>query len=135
MAHEQVDLLESFRDFIKAAEEGAAIPPVGEHDLKCLHELCVERAKRYCGKDGVVSLELMARACRPDANLPAVWLRHTELRALYRHGLLADWQHGTTLDDAVFRLAAIIPMSGIHLDQQAFLRELRAATVVSTPPR
>jgi hypothetical protein len=128
MADEQVDLLKSFRVFIKAAEEGAVIPTVAEHDLKCLHELCVERAKRYCGKDGVVSLELIARVCNPDANLPAVWLRHTELRALYRQGLLAEWQHGTVLDDAVFRVAATIPMSGIHLDHQAFLRELRAGT-------
>jgi hypothetical protein len=56
MADEQLDRLESFRVFITAAEEGAAIPPVAEHDLKCLHELSVERAKRYCGKDGVVSM-------------------------------------------------------------------------------
>jgi hypothetical protein len=128
MADEQVDLLESFRVFIKAAEEGAAIPAVAEYDLRCLHELCVERAKRYCGKDGVVSLDVMARACSPGANLPAVWLRHTELRSLYRQGLLAEWQHGTTLDNAVFRLAATIPMNGVHLDQQDFVRQLRAGT-------
>ena len=128
MAHEQLDRLESFRVFITAAEEGAAIPPVAEHDLKCLHELCVERAKHYCGKDGVVSIDSMARACSPDANLPAVWLRHAQLRSLYRQGLLAEWQHGTDLDDAVFRLAATIPMNGIHLDQEAFVRHLRAGT-------
>ena len=128
MADEQVALLESFRVFIKAAEQGAAIPPVAEYDLRSLHELCLERAKRYCGKDGAVSLDLIARACSPNANLPAVWLRHTELRSLFRQGLLAEWQHGTALDDAVFRLAATIPMSGIHLDEQAFVRQLRAGT-------
>jgi len=127
MADEQVRLLESFRSFLKAAEEGAAIPPVAESDLRRLHELCVERAKRYCGKDGVVSLDLMARAC-PEANLPAVWLRHTQLRTLYRQGLLAEWQRGTVLDDIVFRTAATIPMVGISLDQQAFLAKLRAET-------
>lgn len=130
MANEQVDLLESFRVFIKAAEEGAAIPPVAERDLICLHNLCVERAKRYCGKDGVVSVDSMARACSSDANLPAVWLRHTELRSLYRQGVLAEWQHGTSLDDAVFRLAATIPMNGIHLNQEAFVQQLRAQTAV-----
>src|SRR5208283_5436853 len=98
MPDERVDLLKSFRAFIKAAEEGAAIPPVAEHDLRCLHELCVERAKRYCGKDGVVSIDSMLRACSPDANLPAVWLRHTQLRSLFREGLLAEWRHGTDLD-------------------------------------
>lgn len=128
MADEQLYRLESFRVFIKAAEEGAAIPPVAEQDLKCLHGLCVERAKHYCGKDGVVSIDSMARACSPDANVPAVWLRHAQLRLLYRQGLLAEWQHGTALDDAVFRLAATIPMTGIHLDQEAFVRHLRAGT-------
>jgi hypothetical protein len=128
MADEQADLLESFRAFIKAAEEGAAIPPVDEQDLRCLHELCVERAKRYCGKDGVVSLNSIALACSPDANLPAVWLRHTQLRSLFRQGLLAEWQHGAALDDVVFRLAATIPMRGIHFDQEVFVRHLRAGT-------
>jgi hypothetical protein len=130
MADKHVDLLESFRGFLKAAEEGAAIPPVAERDLICLHNLCVERVKRYCGKDGVVSVDSMARACSPNANLPAVWLRHTELRSLYRQGLLAEWQHGTALDDAVFRLAATIAMSGIHLDQEVFIRQLRAESAV-----
>jgi len=125
MASEQ---LRSFRSFIQAAEAGAAIPPVDEHDLKCLHELCVERAKRYCGKDGVVTLDSMARACSPSANLPAVWLRHSQLRALYRQGLLAEWQHGTALDDAVFQLAATIPMNGTGLDQQAFLEQMRVTS-------
>jgi len=128
MPDAQGSLLDSFRAFIKAAEEGAAIPPVAEHDLRILHELCVERAKRYCGKDGVVSIDSMARSCNPGANLPAVWLRHTQLRSLFREGLLAEWQHGTTLDDAVFRLAATIPMHGIDLDQEAFLQHLREAT-------
>ncbi len=130
MTNQQVDQLASFRAFIKAAEEGAPIPAVSEDDLKALHELCVERAKRYCGKDGVVSIELMGRACSPNANLPAVWLRHTQLRAMYRLGLLAEWQHGTNLDDQVFRLAANIPMTGTRLDQEDFLRQLRPVATI-----
>ena len=125
MADTPVDLLHSFRAFLKGAEEGATIPPVDEHDLKHLHELCVERAKRYVGKDGVISVELTARTCNTGANVPAVWLRHTQLRMLYREGLLAEWQHGTELDDSVFQLAASIPMKGVQLDRERFLRELR----------
>ena len=75
-------------------------------------------------------LELMARACNPNANLPAVWLRHTQLRSLYRQGLLAEWQRGTALEDAVFHLAATMPMTGVSLDQEAFLRDLRAGSAV-----
>jgi hypothetical protein len=130
MPDQQTELLRSFRAFIKAAEEGASIPPVDEHDLKALHELCVERAKRYCGKDGVISIEMTARACSPTANLPAVWLRHTQLRSLYRQGLLSPWQHGTALDDAVFRVASIIPMKGTHPDHQAFIERLQSLATV-----
>lgn len=129
MADEERERLESFRAFLKAAEGGAVIPPVNEHDLKCLHELCVQRAKRYVGKDGAVSIESMTRACSPTANLPAVWLRHTQLRALFRQDLLAEWQHGSDLDDAVFGLAASIPFEGTQLNQEAFLRELREKTL------
>jgi hypothetical protein len=125
MSDTTVDLLGSFRSFIQQAEQGAGIPTVDEHDLKRLHEVCVERAKRYVGKDGVISLDVTERACTPGANVPAVWLRHTQLRQIYRQGLLAQWQHGTDLDPAVFQLAASIPMKGVQWDQENFLRELR----------
>jgi len=125
MADQQRDRPESFRAFIKAAEEGAAIPPVAEDDFRRYHEAYADIARRHCGKDGFVSLDSMARACSPGANLPAVWLRHTQLRLLIRQGLLAEWQHGTALDDAVYQLAATIPMNGIHLDPEAFVRRLR----------
>jgi hypothetical protein len=125
MADEERDRLKSFRDFITAAEEGATVPSVGEDDLKRLHEASLDMTRRYLGKDGVVSLELMARACSRDANLPAVWLRHTQLRSLVRQGVLAEWKHGTALDDAVFRVAATIPMNGIHFDPEMFVRQLR----------
>jgi len=125
MSDEAVEVLKSFRAFLQEVEQGAVIPEVDEHDLKCLHQLCVERAKRYCGKDGVISLESTSRACSQGANVPAVWLRHTQLRTLYRQGLLSEWQRGTTLDDMVFKVAAKIPMRGADLDQDSFLRQLR----------
>jgi hypothetical protein len=125
MEDEQLDRVSSFRAFIKSAEQGAEIPEVNEADLKCLHAVCVDQSRRYSGKDGVVGIEVMARACSPGANLPAVWLRHTELRLLVRQGLLEDWRHGTALDDAVFHLAATIPMSDMHFDREAFTGLLR----------
>jgi hypothetical protein len=90
----------------------------------------VERAKRYCGKDGVISVDMTARVCSPTANVPAVWLRHTQLRSLYRQGLLADWQHGAVLDDVVFSVACSIPMNGTHLDAEDFIRRLRSSAMV-----
>ena len=133
MANEQFDRLASFREFIQRAEARATIPPVAESDLKMLHQVCLEMTKRDSGKDGVVSLDVMARACNRDANLPAVWLRHKELRLMARHGLLAAWQHGTALDDAVFHLAATVPMRGVCFDREEFVKRLRGATVPQIP--
>jgi coenzyme F420 hydrogenase subunit delta len=124
MADEQCRM-ESFRAFIKTAEERATIPTVSEDDLRRLHEYCVEMSKRYCGKDGVVTVDTMARICSTEANLPAVWLRHIELRSLWRHGLLDQWQQGATLDNTVFRVAATIAINGLHLDKESFFQELQ----------
>jgi hypothetical protein len=127
MADEQFDRLASFRDIIQRAEAGATIPPVAEGDLKILHQVCADMAKRYSGKDGVVSLDVMARACSRDANLPEVWLRHKEPRLIARHGLLADWQHGTALDDAVFHVAATVSKRGNPFLRKMFIHGARAA--------
>ncbi|MGC2196258.1 MAG: hypothetical protein WA628_16425, partial [Terriglobales bacterium] len=80
---------------------------------------------RRVGKDGVVGVELMARICSPGANLPAVWVRYTRLRLLTRQSVLAEWQHATDWDDAVYRVAATIPINGFQLDQEAFVQRLR----------
>jgi hypothetical protein len=125
VADERVDRLVSFRTFLKAAEEGANIPPVSKGDLKRLHNAWTGMTKRYCGKDGAMSLELMARACDPVANLPAVWLRYTRFRSLVRHGVLAAWQQSTGFEDVVYEVAATIPMKGFRLDEEAFVRRLR----------
>jgi hypothetical protein len=125
MADEQGHGLERFRVFIRAAEAGAEIPSVAEEDLKRLHQASAEIAKRRVGKDGMVSVDLMARICSPDANLPAVWLRYTQLKSLIRQGVLADWQDIADLGDAVYQVAATIPMNGVQLDPEAFVQRLR----------
>ena len=104
------------------------IPPVAEDDLRRLHEISLDMAKRYVGKNGVVGVEQMARVCSRGANLPAVWFRYTRLRLLVRQGVLAECQHGTAFDDVVYRVAATIPMSGLQLDKEAFVQRLRCET-------
>lgn len=125
MADEQCERLNSFRAFIEAAEEGALIPPVSEDDLRRLHEVAADMAKRRVGKDVMVGVDLMARICSPGANLPAVWLRYTQLRQLIRQGVLAKWQHSTDWDATVYRVAASIPMNGFELNQEEFTQRLQ----------
>ena len=95
--------------------------------------------KRFCGKDGVIGVEWTGRACSPCGK-SARCLRDTELRSLYRQGLLAQWQQGMTLDDRPFRVASDIRMTGTNsilrfsasacaLSQfLAFARQILAAT-------
>ena len=84
---------------------------------------------KHCrGKDGSPSIVTLASVCSIDANLPAVWLRSSQLRRLAKQGLLAEWQHGTELDSAVYDVAATIPMSGFQLDAQTFIAGLRHDT-------
>jgi len=130
MADTQLNRLESFRVFIKAAEEGAAIPSVAKDDLRVLHEISVDMAKRHLGKNGIASVNSIARVCSPGANLPAVWFRYTRLRLLAKKGVLAEWQHNKDFDDAVYQVAATIPMNGLQVDEEAFVQRLRCETVV-----
>jgi hypothetical protein len=125
MAEEQGHGLEHFRVFIRAAEEGAVIPSVAEDDLRRLHQASADMAKRRVGKDVMVSVDLMARICSPDADLPAVWLRYTQLKLLIRQGVLTEWQDSADMDDAVYQVAATIPMNGVQLDREAFVQRLR----------
>jgi hypothetical protein len=124
MADEHFDRLESFRVFIKATEEGAPVPPVNRDDLKRLHEIHDDFLTQHPDKEGTTGLDLMASVCRADANLPAVWFRHTRLSLLVKQGVLAEWQHGTALDDVVYQVAATIPMNGFQIDPEAFIRRL-----------
>jgi hypothetical protein len=125
MADKRLDRLESFRAFIQATEEGAPVPPVSEEQLRHLHKIHLYTAKWHPGSDGAVSMDLMASVCGSEADLPAVWFRHTRLRLLLRQGFLAEWQNGTALDDVVYRVAATIPMNLFQLDQEEFIQRLR----------
>ena len=98
-------------------------------DLKRLHAIHEELAKRCPGKNGVVTVDLMATVCSSEADLSAVWLRYIRLRLLIKDGVLAEWQCSTGLADAVYEVAATIPMRGFQLDQEAFIQRLRYKAV------
>ena len=125
LADKEVDRTVSFREFLNAIEEGVAVPIVFEDDLKRLHEAWVGMTKRSRGKDGAMGLDQMARACNPGADLPAVWLRYRQLRLLAKQGFLAEWQHSMDFEDAVYEVAATIPISGFNVNPEAFIQRLR----------
>ncbi len=115
--------------FMQGVDQGAAIPPVDPIDLRHVLELYerVDAQRHNLGMEGSCAIEtdLMATECSPGADVGAVWVRSALLGLMVKQGVLADWQHGTQLDDGVYQVAATIPLNGFQCDPVAFARRLR----------
>jgi hypothetical protein len=120
---------ERHHSFMQGLEQGAAIPPVDSIDLRHVLELYerVDAQRHNLGMEGsgAIGVDLMATACSPGADVGAVWVRSALLGLMVKQGVLADWQHGTQLDDGVYRVAATMPLNGFQFDPIAFVRRLR----------
>lgn len=117
---------ERHHSFMQGVEQGAAIPPVDPIDLRHVLELYerVDAQRHNLGMkaSGAIGIE---SACSPGADVGAVWVRSALLGLMVKQGVLADWQHGTQLDDGVYRVAATMPLNGFQFDPIAFVRRLR----------
>jgi hypothetical protein len=117
--------LEAFADAVNA---GAPTPAVAPADLKrvlqFMQSLSAHLQPGEAGNAGV-DLGLLAEQCSPGANVQAVWLRSAVLEMLFSHGVLGQWQPGNEVHDAVFRVAATIPLSGVELNPDTFIERLR----------
>jgi hypothetical protein len=115
--------------FFLGVDQGAATPPVNPIDIKHLLELHEKLNARHrdAATEGcvAVSASLMANVCSPGADMGAVWLRASLLGIMLKQGVLAEWQRGTELDEAVYRVAATIPLNGGQLNPSAFALRLR----------
>jgi hypothetical protein len=117
--------------------EGEPIAPVDPEDLR--HRWNIKHEDREA---------LIAAQIREGDRTAAVWSRDRMIRMLtgcFNHGqLLAPWQHGSELDDAVFRVAAIFPIRPLRqhiykvagdeiygFDPNAFVQRLIEETGIS----
>jgi len=135
IAQDALDKLSTMSDwerhhsFMQGVEQGAAIHPVDPIDLRHVLELYerVDAQRHNLGMEGscAIEVDLMATACSPGADVGAVWVRSALLGLMVKQGVLADWQHGTQLDDGVYRVAATMPLNGFQFDPIAFVRRLR----------
>jgi hypothetical protein len=62
------------------------------------------------GQQIAIPADAYQRACGPDADVRAVFERASLLGLLQIGGMLSPWLHDDVLDDAVFHVAAKIPM-------------------------
>jgi hypothetical protein len=116
-------------------KEGEPIPPVDPEDLR----------RRW----NIKTSEDLQAAESHEADSSAVSHRHGMIRILtniniYHGQLLAPWQHGEELDDAVFRVAAAFPIRALRdgvyqiagdeifgFDPNAFVQRLIEETGIS----
>jgi hypothetical protein len=122
--HNALSESKRFDNFMTSVNQGQTIAEVDPSGLKRFHERMAEQARDL--KPGTaISFRVMAPGMSAAEAFP-LWLRYTFLSFLANQGVLAEWQRGTELDDAAFRVAATIPLNGAELDSEAFVTRLRA---------
>ena len=119
-----------------AGNPGEPVPPVGMGDLKSVWNIYKDIESRHPGKQFGVGISVIEHACSATDDVRAVTHRCGMLQILERlpGDLLAPWKESGQLVDAVFNVAARIPMNGIGIgiaqsglpfDVDSFLDELR----------
>ena len=115
---------------------GEPVPTVEMGDLKPVWNICKDIESRHPGKQVGVGISVVQHACSATADAGAVGYRCGMPQALdsLPGDLLAPWKENGQLDDAVFRVAARVPMkwigvgipqSGLPFDVHSFFNELR----------
>ena len=63
----------------------------------------------------MISAEKYKQACGPEADVRAVYERVSQLWMMQEVGMLAPWLRDGVPDDAVFHVAATIPMNRMQI--------------------
>ena len=122
---------------------GQPVPEVDPADVKAVWELGRDIEKRHPVKTGelhayAVGIEMFKAACKPGANIPAIFYRGMMLWMLVRHvqDQIAPWLKEGNPDDAIFRAIAQVPMewmgvgvvrNGLPFDAEDFMRRVKKA--------
>jgi hypothetical protein len=102
---------------------GGSIPPVEPADLRSVWTMQSEIQARNPGQQIGISADAYKQACGPEADVRAVFERVSHLGLWQIGGMLTPWLHDDVLDDAVFHVAANIPM-----------RRMQRGVVYNKPP-
>ena len=128
----------ALHDFFGA--RGNCVAAVNPNDLRNVWTMMRDlEARAQTGQSGSISSGLYERACSPGANVLAVWYRASILGVLQTlpGNPLTPWSHEGELDDAVFQIAARLPMkklpvglvkNGLPFDVQELVKQIGART-------
>jgi hypothetical protein len=94
-----------------ANQDSGSVQPVEPADLRSVWTMQSEIQALRPGEQIMISAESYKQACGPEADVRAVYERVSYLWMLREVGALATWVHDGVPDDAVFHVAATIPMS------------------------
>ena len=98
-----------------ADQDSGSVPPVEPADLRSVWTMQREKQALRPGEQIGISADVYKRACGPDADVRAVYERVSLLWMLREVEVLATWVHDGVPDDAVFYVAATIPMSRMQV--------------------
>jgi hypothetical protein len=120
-----------------AAPSGGSVPPIEPADLRSVWTMQREIQALHPGQQMMISAEKYKQACGPEADVRAVYERVSHLWMLQEVGVLATWLHDGVPDDAVFHVAATIPMSRMQIgvayqqppfDLEEFIKQIEERT-------
>ena len=118
-------------------QHSGSVPPVEPADLRSVWTMQSEIQARNPGQQIGISTDAYKRACGPEADVRAVYERVSHLWMLQEVGVLTPWLHDGVPDDAVFHVAAIIPMSRMQIgvvyqkppfDLEEFIKQVERRT-------
>jgi hypothetical protein len=93
-------------------QDSGFVPPVDPADIRSVWTMQGEIQARNPGQQIGISADAYQRACRPEANVRAVFERVSLLGLLQIAGKLSpSWLRDGVPDDAVFQVAPKIPIS------------------------
>jgi hypothetical protein len=116
---------------------GGSVPPVDTADLRSMWTMQSEMQALHPGQQIGIAADAYKRACGPEADVRAVYERVSHLWMLREVGVLATWVHDGVPDDAVFHVAATIPMSRMQIgmvyqkppfDLEEFIKQVEKRT-------
>jgi hypothetical protein len=103
-------------DFWGSENQGSGlVPPVEPADLRSMWSMQSGVQALRPGEQIMISAEKYKQACGPEADVRAVYERVSQLWMMQEVGMLAPWLRDGVPDDAVFHVAATIPMNRMQI--------------------
>ena len=117
-------------DAVSKFAAGAPVPAVDPEDIRRVRRAAAEVTRDLPERrhdEGIgIDIRIFAERCSRGANVEAVCFRNMVIELLLHFKLLNPWLRGGDLDDAVFRVAADLPIAGIErFNPEEFLARLR----------